>query len=180
MKRKCILATGIMVMLMAFGGCGTAQDAGDGSAQIPIDEAAEKDTGQQGLSEAGETDVSPIPEPDAPQESSVEKTEEAMIIGGKVRDVMEDSFVISRVQYMDSDNTMVLIPEEGSPEEELVTVRCTGSTVFEHWLIQGGGAGIDMREATFADIQEGGGLEAEGYFDGEEFMASKVIIETYE
>lgn len=117
---------------------------------------------------------------DSPLKNGAEKAGETMIIGGKVREIMEESFVISRVQYADDDRTMVLIPEEGSPEEELVTVQCTDSTAFEHWTIQGGGAGIDMKEAAFADIQKGGGLEAEGYFDGDKFVAEKVIIETYE
>ena len=115
---------------------------------------------------------------DLPPQREEEKAQETMIIGGKVREIMEDGFVISRVQYADDDMTMVVLPEEGSPEEELVTVRCTDSTAFEHWVIQGGGAGIDMNEATFADIQKGGGLETEGYFDGDNFVAEKVIIET--
>ena len=116
---------------------------------------------------------------DSSPKNEEEKAQETMIIGGKVREIMEDGFVISRVQYEDDDMTIVVLPEEGSPEEELVTVRCTDSTAFEHWVIQGGGAGIDMNEATFADIQKGGGLEAEGYFDGDNFVAEKVIIETY-
>ena len=62
----------------------------------------------------------------------------------------------------------------------LTTIHCTDSTVFEHWTIQGGGAGIEKKEAAFSDIKEGSGLEAEGYFDGEEFIADKVIIEVYQ
>ena len=58
-------------------------------------------------------------------------------------------------------------------DEELVTIRCTDSTVFELWKIQGGGAGIETSEAAFSDLAVGSGLEAEGYFDGEEFAAKK-------
>lgn len=57
--------------------------------------------------------------------------------------------------------------------------RYTDSTTFERWTIQGGGADIVMEEAASPDIREGTGLEAKGYFDGEEFVAEKVIIEIY-
>ncbi len=217
MKRKCLLAAGIMILLMAAGGCGNGREAGDNSIPVAAEENADGNAGQQGKSGDGESDA-PLtsesgnegdgmadnpatgiqegdmpgdsaleeggegknPSQDASMDGSIENAKETMIIGGKVREIMEDSFVLSRVQYADDDSSMVLIPEEGSPEEELVTIRCTDETVFEHWLIQGGGAGIDMSKASFADIQKGGGLEAEGHFDGEEFVASKVIIETYE
>ncbi|MCM1121536.1 MAG: hypothetical protein NC416_03025 [Eubacterium sp.] len=106
---------------------------------------------------------------DAPKDS--------IFIGGKVRSIAEDSFVISRTLVEDS---MVTIPEEGSPEEELVTILCTDSTTFEHWTIQGSGADIVTDEASFSEIQKGDGLEAKGHFDGEVFIADKVIIEVYE
>lgn len=48
------------------------------------------------------------------------------------------------------------------------------------WMIQGGGAGIGKASAAFSELKEGIGLEAQGYFDGEEFIAGKVIIEIYE
>lgn len=206
-----------MIMLMAAGGCGNGQEAGDNNVSALMEETSNGNKGLEGQEEEGKSDASSglelgdegddmtdnpavgIQEGDMPMDSaleeggeekktaqdasvdgSIENAKEIMIIGGKVREIMEDSFVLSRVQYADEDSSMVLIPEEGSPEEELVTIRCTDETVFEHWLIQGGGAGIDMSEASFADIQKGGGLEAEGHFDGEEFVASKVIIETYE
>ncbi len=52
--------------------------------------------------------------------------------------------------------------------------------MYERWRIQGGGAGIDVEKAAFTEISEGIGLEAQGRFEGEEFMAEKVIIEVYE
>lgn len=107
----------------------------------------------------------------------VDNSEETMIIGGKVRSVSQETFVISRTLIEDS---IVIMPEPGSPEEELVSIRCTDATVFEHWIIQGGGAGITKEEAAYSDITVGGGLEAVGCFDGEEFMAEKVIVETYQ
>ena len=99
------------------------------------------------------------------------------IIGGKVRSIGDNSFIISRTLI--DENGYVTMPEKGSPQEELVNIICTNDTVFENWTIQGGGAGIEKSESDFADIKENGGLEAEGYFDGENFVADKVIIEVY-
>lgn len=99
------------------------------------------------------------------------------IIGGKVRSVGDNSFIISRTLI--DENGCVTMPEKGSPQEELVNIICTDNTMFENWTIQGGGAGIEKSEAVFANIKEGGGLEAEGYFEGENFIADKVIIEIY-
>ena len=113
----------------------------------------------------------------APDTSSADEAQDSIFIGGKVRSIAENSFVISRTLVEDS---IVTMPEEGSPEEELVTILCTDSTTFEHWTIQGSGADIVTDEAAFSDIQKGDGLEAKGYFDGEVFLAGKVIIEVYE
>ena len=104
-------------------------------------------------------------------------SQDAEIIGGKVRSVSSDSIVISRTLI--DEEGMVTMPEAGSADEQLVTIRCTESTDFELWTIQGGGAGIDTKEASFSDIDEGSGIEVEGHFEGEEFIADKVIIEIY-
>ena len=104
-------------------------------------------------------------------------SQDAEIIGGKVRSVSFDNIVISRTLI--DEECMVTMPEAGSADEQLVTVCCTASTVFELWTIQGGGAGIDTKGASFSDIGEGSGIEAEGHFEGEEFIADKVIIEIY-
>ncbi len=186
MIRKCTaIASIIMLMMAASTGCG----AQNGEEQAP---PAAENTSSEAEQTPDDSSTSPETEhiPDDSSASSVQtpsqesdvNAPDIIIIGGKVRSVSQDSFVISRVLMEDSDDghgSVVLMPESGSPEEELVTVRCTDETVFEHWTIQGGGAGIETREASFSEIQEEGGLEAEGYFDGEEFVAEKVIIEVY-
>lgn len=199
MIRKCTaIASIIMLMMAASTGCGAqngeeqappaAENTSSETEQTPDDSSTSPETEQM----PGDSSTSPEKEqiPDDSSASSVQtpsqendvNTPDIIIIGGKVRSVSQDSFVISRVLMEDSDDghgSVVLMPDSGSPEEELVTVRCTDETVFEHWTIQGGGAGIETREASFSEIQEEGGLEAEGYFDGEEFVAEKVIIEVY-
>ena len=126
-----------------------------------------KDNGDSAETDSAETDGA----------ETVRKTA-AKIIGGKVRSIEQNSFVISRTLI--DEEGYVKMPEAGSADEQLVTVLCTADTAFELWEISGGGAGIETSEAAFTDLAVGSGLEAEGYFDGEKFAASRVIIEIYE
>ena len=36
-----------------------------------------------------------------------------------------------------------------------------------------------MREAAVSDLEEGMGVELEGYYEGETFVATRVIMEVY-
>ena len=189
MKRKYVILAGMMaLMVTAATGCNVGQKSEENNTIVSFDDKTDENMEQQIQSEETEYD---IPESDslddegsndgsASDSSSINKfsiSQDSMIIGGKVRSVTQDGFILSRVLIEDS---FVVIPEAGSPEEELVTVCYTDLTTFECWIIQGGGAGIETKEAVSSDIQEGGGLEVTGYFDGEEFVAEKVIIEIYE
>lgn len=99
---------------------------------------------------------------------------------GKVREIGDDSVIISRT-FVEEDEqgfgAQVYIPEKGSADEELVTVRYTDDTKFEYWAIKGGGEEIDRREASFSDITTDAGVEAYGYYEGDVFIAQRVIIE---
>lgn len=176
-QRNCMVMTGMMVfMLAASTGCGSSQTAGKGTGSevtvMPVEESDREDNTEQNQGDEAKHDVSVNPVPDGGEDSSQDS-----IIGGKVRSIAQDSLVISRTLV--DENGYVTMPEAGSPDEELVTIRCTDSTEFEHWTIQSGGVGIEKKEAAFSDIKEDGGLEAKGYFDGEEFVANKIMIEVY-
>lgn len=146
-------------------------DSSETEENLPAQEPAAQNTA--GI-DAADPDDSPADTENTPADSITDME----IIGGKVRSIDTDSFVISRTLI--DEEGYVKMPEAGSPDEELVTIRCTDSTVFELWKIQGGGAGIETSEAAFSDLAVGSGLEAEGHFDGEEFTAEKVIIEIYQ
>ena len=198
MKRKCMMATVVLTLMMALlEGCGGIPETDNGSEIL----SSEKGTEEDGLKEA-ESKVDGTAEDTAEDDkTAADKTvgteqsgqndgtggsadgvkkldlnEGDMFIGGKVRSVSTDSFVISRT-LMDDEGNIIAMPGEAGSEE--VTVRCGDSTIYERWTIQGSGAGIDKTEAAFSEIKEDDGLEAQGYFDGEEFVASKVIIEVY-
>ena len=190
MKRNYAVATGIMVvMLVAATGCGNGKaDMNIETEAVTVlvdenigkDNSAEqeqRDEAQKDASESSNTDDMTDGSDNKTAENSEHDTMEN--IGGKVTSIAQDSFVISRV-IVDENGMILVMPGEGGPDEVLTTIHCADSTVFEHWTIQGGGAGIEKKEAAFSDIKEGSGLEAEGYFDGEEFIANKVIIEVYQ
>lgn len=156
-------------MMGLLEGCGDSQETDSGNAVLSEENRAEEEklTEDEAVNDAAYTEA-----------ESLNLNTDLPFIGGKVRSISSDSFVISRT--LTDDEGMVTIPEEGSPEEELVTVRCTDSTVFERWTIQGGGAGIDNTEASFSEIKVDDGLEAQGHFDGKVFVAEKVVIEIYQ
>lgn len=185
----------LALVLSTATACGGKQPSENQNAALPseseaenqstpstVEDESDKDTTQS--SENSEADTAPETASDGNSSNVLPANvnEDTTTIGGIVRSVAQDSFVISRTLMDDSGDGgfYVTIPEEGSPEEDLVTIHCSDTTVFELWTIQGGGAGITTDEAAFSDIQKGGGLEAEGYFDGEDFIAGKVIIEIYE
>ena len=175
MKTKQAIAAGLIALIITgAAGCGSSQDTQQEVVPFSVEGKTDEETIPQTQADEIKNDM---PETAILDSGSSQDTE---IIGGKVRSVAQDSFVISRTLYEDSDNSMVILPEPGSPGEELVTVRCEDTTVFERWIIQGGGAGIDTEQAVFSDIEEGSGLEAFGHFDGEEFVAEKVVIEIYQ
>ena len=191
MKRNYAVATGIMVvMLVTATGCGNGKETDMNikteSVTVIVDEnngkdnrkeQEQKDEAQKDAPESSNTDDVTGSNDNIITENSENYTMEN--IGGKVMSIAQDSFVISRV-IVDENGMILVMPGEGGPDEVLTTIHCTDSTVYEHWTIQGGGAGIEKKEAAFSDITESSGLEAEGYFDGEEFVANKVIIEVYQ
>lgn len=85
--------------------------------------------------------------------------------------------ILAQTTVSDEDGMVTLLNVEDAKK---IPVKYTADTKVEHWTIQGGGAGIDRQEASFSDLEEGQGVEVEGNFEGETFVATRVIIEVYE
>lgn len=189
MKNKYKLAAGLVLLMLSAVGCSgkeleeslalsveNVQDTEDLSEDAPEDapedmqgDISEKNE-QQNEKEESEYKVFPMKE-----------GEESL--SGKVRSIGENSVVISKIfieDGKDGKGSIAILPGEGSRDEELVTVNFTDDTVFHHWTIKSGGADIDMRESSFSEIGIDSGLEMYGYYEGEIFIASRVIIEVYE
>lgn len=97
-------------------------------------------------------------------------------LGGKVQEPQADGMMLAQTTLLDGDGMVILLDVEDAKK---IPVKFTEDTKVEHWTIQGGGAGIDMRGASVTDLEEGMGVELEGYFEGESFVAARVIIEVY-
>lgn len=172
-----MMATVVLTLMMtAVSGCGNEKGGSDSTAF-----SVENETENGGAPESDETGSDDTADTDVNEgDDAYSISDEGIFIGGEVRSVSQDSFVISRTLTEDDGDAMIAVmPEAGSPEEELVTIRLADSVTFERWTIGGGGAKIDRAEASFAEVQEGTMLEAQGSFEGDEFVAKKVIVEIY-
>ena len=83
---------------------------------------------------------------------------------------------LAQTTLTDEDGMVTLLDVD---EAEKIPVRFTEDTKVEHWTIQDGGAGIDMRDAAVSDLEEGMGVELEGHYEGGTFVATRVIMEEY-
>ena len=107
---------------------------------------------------------------------TVNISQDAEHLGGKVQSPRKDGMILAQTTLVDEQGMVTLLEVKDAKK---ISVKFTADTRVEHWIIQGGGAGIDMKEAKFSDLEEGQGVELEGYFEGEDFVATKVNIEEY-
>lgn len=112
-----------------------------------------------------------------PVGQTLNRAEGTESLGGTVQSPQEDGMILAQTTVSDEDGMVTLLNVEDAKK---IPVKFTADTKVEHWTIQGGGAGIDMQEASFSDLEEGQGVEVEGNFEGETFVAARVIIEVYE
>lgn len=201
---KWIAAVGVMLSLgMMTAGCAGT----DETPQTEIREMSMEDVNETKDTEpdAGETDEMKDTEPDVEETKETEeaemdaaKTDEAKQdtsetdeagsgqtinfsqgtehLGGKVQSPQADGMILAQTTLLDEDGMVTLLDVKDAKK---IPVRFTADTKAEYWIIQGGGAGIDMKEASLSDLEEGMGVELEGYFEGETFVAARVIIEEY-
>lgn len=127
-------------------------------------EDTEKETGQEG-------------EETEPAGQTLNWAEGTESLGGTVQSPQEDGMILAQTTVSDEDGMVTLLDVKDAKK---IPVKFTADTKVEHWTIQGGGAGIDMQEVSFSDLEEGQGVEVEGNFEGETFVATRVIIEVYE
>lgn len=150
----------------------------------PDSDADEQKVPEETDSEAdSKTDSQEIPEEtesetDQSTPRQVAFSEGTEHLGGKVQSVSDDGMVFAQTTVKGEDESMVTIVDEKDAKK--ISVKFTADTKVEHWIIQGGGAGIDMQDASLSDLKSGLGVELEGYYEGENFVAVRVLIEEYE
>lgn len=191
-KRKAVAVIGLAILLGMTGCAGkeaapeTIEEnvsAEDGTQETENgsgtdDSVTQKESEKKAMKQEADNSASEAEEGKEPQEAghALEATQGAEHLGGKVQNPQADGMMFAQTTLVDEDGMVTLLDVEDAKK---IPVIFTEDTKVEHWTIQGGGAGIDMQNAAVSDLKEGMGVELEGYFDGETFVATKVIIEEY-
>lgn len=101
-------------------------------------------------------------------------------LSGKIQQLDESGMIIAQTTVWDDgeggSGTITLVDEK---DAEKIPVRFAGDVKVEYWKIQGGGAGIDMQDCTLSNLSAGIMVEMEGYYEGEEYVATRIIMEEY-
>lgn len=105
---------------------------------------------------------------------AVHASQETEHLSGKVQNPQADGMTLAQTTLVDDDGQVTLLDVKDAKK---IPVKFTEDMDVEHWTISGGGAGIDMQDAAVSDLKESMTVELEGYYDGETFMATKVIME---
>lgn len=112
----------------------------------------------------------------AAAENILDKAKGTEFLGGKVQNPQADGMTLAQTTIVDENGSVTMLDMK---DAKRISVKFTPDTEVEHWTIQGGGAGIDMQAAEVSDLEEGMGVEVEGYYEEETFVAVKVIMEEY-
>lgn len=145
------------------------------------DQADNQADGMNGQKEQNMTDANNGTDDQADQSAprKIVRSEGTEHLGGKVQSVADDGMIVAQTTVMGEgeDDGMVTLVDEKDAKK--IPVKFTADTKVEHWIIQGGGAGIDMRDAALSDLKSGMGVELEGDYEGENFIATRILIEEY-
>lgn len=190
MKKKYKMAAGLILLVAIAAGCSTKEPENTPAVVTEVIQDTEKETGSERKEDVGKDEV-PGSEAQPKENDDINDVKEKGHIivpdegeehlGGNVRNLGDNSVTVSKIFMEENGNgDIAYLPGEGSQDEELVTVNFTDDTEFQYWVIQGSGGNIDMRGSSFSEIKEDDNLEMYGKYDGDTFIASKVIIEVYE
>lgn len=179
-KRKAIAAVGIILCMgMMMAGCAKTTE-----------DDLQTEVGKMSMEDGQITDSLENMKDEKQENAQVENTgkgeqndEQADVagqgteyLGGKVQSPQADGMILAQTTIMDEDGAVTMLDEKDAKK---IPVKFTQETKAEHWIIQGEGSDIDMKEAVLSDLEEGMHVELEGYFEGDNFVATKVIIEEY-
>lgn len=146
-----------------------ATQEGEWAREEPV--SAQEKVNEKPEESGGEEPIEPEKEGQA-----VAILQETAHLGGKVQAPQADGMTLAQTTLMDEEGMVTLLDVKDAKK---IPVKFTADTKVEHWTIQGGGAGIDMREAAVSDLEAGMGVEMDGYYEGETFVATRVIMEEY-
>lgn len=140
-----------------------APDAQQGSAEPQNSESA------QDMS-VGQTDT---------QEKTADVPEDALAeLSVDVESIEGDSVIGSRIETYEEEGGKgeIAVSSAVAEGKELITIRFSQNAAYTYHIIRDGGADVETREGSFADIKEGMILNLTGHYDGETFLADTVTI----
>ncbi|MDE6664287.1 MAG: hypothetical protein K2K46_13240 [Lachnospiraceae bacterium] len=184
MKKNLIAVCVGMMLLAGVTGCAKTMESSQQtqeesetdskSTQVKTDSK----TGDNAAQEKGEAEK---PEESGENQKDTSATNEigaqagTEFLSGKIQSVEEDGMIIAQTTILE-DSMVTLVDEKDAKK---ISVEFTEDTKVEHWTIKGGGADIDRKDAVLSDLTAGMGVEMEGYYEGEAFVAIRVLIEEY-
>lgn len=174
-----------LAMLLGITGC-AGKEADPVTAEDVSETQAKTEEGAEDSQEGGDSVDASGTQPDTTGDAedlqeegdgvqSFKVSEGTEHLGGKIWKLETDGMTFAHTSLVEDSMVTMLDAEDA----EKIRVKFTEDTKVERWTIQGGCAGIDMQDAAFSDLKEGMGVELEGYYDGETFVAAKVIMEDY-
>lgn len=148
-------------------GCGTK---GEEPQTVTVEEISLPEVGQVQEDEISQSDEST-------NQSQDEKLE------GNVKSIGDGSAVIIKAiieERGDESQVMVAIASGYESEEDLVNVCFKETTEYELHIVKNGGVNPDedvsVKKAVFSDIKENAAISLEGYYEGDVFVAEKVVL----
>lgn len=167
MRKKWIIAAGLCVFIVTANiGCGSK---GEEPQTVTVEEISLPGAGQ--VQEDGDlTDSSE-------GEKNIEKLE------GNVKSIDDGSAVIIKaiIEEMENGSLVMIGSASGyESEDDLVNVNFEETTEYELRIVKNGGVNPDddvsIKKAAFSDIKEHALISLEGYYEGDTFIAEKVIL----
>ncbi|MBD5520863.1 MAG: hypothetical protein HDR03_06495 [Lachnospiraceae bacterium] len=137
------------------------------------DEADDNEAQENG--EAEKSEVSGGNPEDTPAQNEIGFQDGTEFLSGKIQSVEEDGMIIAQTTILE-DSMVTLVDEKDAKK---ISIKFIDDTKVERWIIKGGGADIDRKDAAISDLAVGMGVEMEGYYEEEAFVAIRVLIEEY-
>lgn len=179
MRKKWIAAVGLSVFMVTAGvGCGAKEQDSQVAAieQEPLKDGSE----EQNKETEEETEKESA---DRQQETGKPESGETEQLDGNVRGIGDNGIVIIKVKTEELEDgvSLAIQPASGNETaEDYVDVNFTDDTTFELHVVKNGGVNPDedvtVKEASISDIVGDMSVTLEGYYDGEVFVAGKVVL----
>ena len=179
MRKKWIAAVGLSVFMVTAGaGCGAKEQDSQVAAieQEPLEDGSE----EQNAETEEETEKESA---DRQQETGKPESGETEQLDGNVRGIGDNGIVIIKVKTEELEDgvSLAIQPASGNETaEDYVDVNFTDDTTFELHVVKNGGVNPDedvtVKEASISDIVGDMSVTLEGYYDGEVFVAGRVVL----